>query len=209
MFTFVFLFPVISWNRNAILALIHIYKDVFNDMRNNGIRNAESWKRISEKLKEENFNYSPIQTKNKFSKLKCLYVKSKDSRGPNNSGGIPIRFEYYEEFEDIFGSSHAHGLPGAQSSLAVNSINERSDSRLDESLISEGVLEEDNLESSSEIVEPITNRRRKRKAISEIFNDSVDKLISQRERQHKEKMEKMEQMDKDHKDLLKQLIDKL
>ncbi|CAG9763596.1 unnamed protein product [Ceutorhynchus assimilis] len=48
-------------------------------------------------------DYTLDQCKNKFKYLKAKYVKVKNSMSDRNTGGKKITFDYFDEFEEMFG----------------------------------------------------------------------------------------------------------
>ncbi|KAI4461112.1 phage integrase-related [Holotrichia oblita] len=120
-----------QWDRQAILLLISLYKDHHKDFKNTSIKNEKVWGSIKEKFDAEGFKYSKTQIENKFKYLKARYIKKKDNEGSKRTGASPISFEYFDDFDEIFGknpnvtpTSSASSLRGSSPALSTDSENE-------------------------------------------------------------------------------------
>lgn len=215
------------WNRNSILLLIAVYNEQFEKLRNCGHTNTKIWGHISNKLNEKLKNgikYNANQCKNKFAKLKTTSQKVKDARGPNNTGGKAVKFDYFEELNEIFCDSHSNSLPGAQSSLRPNEMSRYPEKNLRESEGSIHTIKrtniphtqvnqnlenndepEDHVDQPEDHVDDDPNfdvtdvltpvpRKPKRKTISDQLKESVDGLLAMKKLQYEEKKQQIEQI---------------
>lgn len=182
-----------QWSRQAILLLINFYKDhqkLFLDM---SIKNEKVWNLISEKLSEEGFNYTKSQVENKFKYLRARYTKKKDNMGDKQSGKSPVSFEYFEEFDEIFGKRPNITPTAAASSIQGCSFN---------------VISEDN----ENAFEPEKKKTRLEKQISHLhqfFDKQNQKKEKAREKRHNEKQALMERSINVYHDMMEKLIKKL
>ena len=121
-----------AWSRKAIILLIELYKKYQKEFRNTTIKNGKVWDKIKQTMSSNGFQYTTIQIENKFKYLKARYVKVKDNGGTRGTGESPIRFQYFEEFDDIFAcspnikpvseASSLYGCPSTSSSSTNSDI---------------------------------------------------------------------------------------
>lgn len=225
------------WPRNSILSLIAVYNEQFEKLRNCGNTNSKIWANISNTLngKNESFlKFNANQCKYKFSKLKAKYQKVKDARGPNNTGGKAVKFEYFEELNEIFGESHSNFLPGAQSSLEPKQISRQKIAQSEhdtETNIthSEGNPRQENIiahdqngeqnqdmyvDDDPDVTDVLTPvpRKPKRKTVGDQLKESVNELLTMKKLHHEEKQKQIDQIieiEKTHNQILEKLVDKM
>lgn len=187
--------PASHWTQGSSLSLIEAYKIKFESLRANGHTNQKIWTNISNHLKEEfNIQFNGNQCKSKFAKMKINYQKAKDSRGPKNTGGKIVKFEFFDEFENIFRNSHSHALPGAQSSLSPQDVRPpvKKKSSIEKENNLEIVSDDDDVDIS-QILKPVPNKE-KRKTVTVQLAQSLAQLMEQKEKHHQEKPKKIDEM---------------
>ncbi|KAJ3661720.1 hypothetical protein Zmor_006107 [Zophobas morio] len=68
------------------------------------------------------YSYTKAQVENKFKYLKGRYIKRKDNMGSRGTGESPVSFEYFDEFDAIFGDKpNVRPIATASSSRASSS----------------------------------------------------------------------------------------
>lgn len=87
-----------SWTRNEIVQLISLYKELKTKFQSTTIRNDKVWQEISVQIGTHSWE----QCKNKFKYLKSKYVEKKDNMGTKASGAKNMKFEYFEEMDEVF-----------------------------------------------------------------------------------------------------------
>lgn len=177
--------------------LISEYKDIKHKFDGTTYKNESLWKAIAENFTKNGLNNSASQCKIKFNSLKRTYHAVKDNN--NRSGAANKTFQYYEQFEEIFGRSHnVVPLAMAESSVHI-AIPGPSTSSVAE--------ETSNLGSETDLT-PVPRKRSKMTNAESIIN-KIDELEAIREARHKEKQEQkqkcMEQKQKQHEELLETL----
>lgn len=120
-----------KWNRNAILSLIELFKENYNNFKSTSIKNEQVWNEITKKMNERGFKYTKAQIENKFKYLKQRYIKKKDNMGNKSTYESPIVFDYFLEFDEIFGSKPSV-KPLAIASSSKLQVNVHDDSTDDE-----------------------------------------------------------------------------
>lgn len=102
-----------KWSRNAILSLIELFKANYKNFQDTSIKNEQVWMKIAKEMHERSFKYTKAQVENKLKYLKqrCM-KKNMSSKSTDES---PIVFDYFLEFDEIFGSKPSikplHHLP--------------------------------------------------------------------------------------------------
>ena len=92
-----------TWPREAILELIDQYKSHQELFKSTTMKKAKVWTLIQQKLQESGFRYSGSQCESKFKYLKARYIKKKENVGTQGTGQSPLKFDYFHEFDNIFG----------------------------------------------------------------------------------------------------------
>ncbi|CAH0562879.1 unnamed protein product [Brassicogethes aeneus] len=87
-----------TWTREEILNLINLYKEYENKFKSTTVKNDKVWQDISLKISSHTWE----QCKNKFKYLKSKYIENKDNMGAKASGAKAIKFEFFDEMDDIF-----------------------------------------------------------------------------------------------------------
>lgn len=59
-----------KWDRNAILFLIKLFKENYNNFKSTSMKNEHVWIQITKKMNERSFTHTKIQIENKFKYLK-------------------------------------------------------------------------------------------------------------------------------------------
>ncbi|KAF7997899.1 hypothetical protein HCN44_009297 [Aphidius gifuensis] len=156
-----------TWTTDATLSLINCYRQI--DVLK--IRNESIWRKINEAMKTKNYSFTSTQCKDRFYYLKSEYIKKLDNMKNDNKETEEITFDYYDEFNEIFGT-----MPSDIPEYAVSS--RRS------CLLSVGEIEEPQKDDKP------TPKYKKRKLTN------VDKLFKKtnenrerRESRHREKIE--------------------
>lgn len=109
-----------SWTRHEIIKLITLFKEYKSKFQSTTIRNDKVWQEISTKMSTHSWE----QCKNKFKYLKSKYVEKKDNMGTKSSGAHNVKFEYFEEMDEIFGKDPNIKPVGiASSSKGIENLN--------------------------------------------------------------------------------------
>ncbi|VEN51807.1 unnamed protein product [Callosobruchus maculatus] len=90
--------PKSVWSKTDIHALINLYSLHRRDFQNTTIKNDRVWQTIANKLK----THTSEQCKNKFKYLKSKYVEKKDIMSSRRTGEKNVKFEYFNQLDDIF-----------------------------------------------------------------------------------------------------------
>lgn len=92
-----------KWTQTEILALIQAYKSKMTDFDSTKTH-VTVWNSIADALSTFNINFSGLQCKWKFTRLKTDYYKKIDNM--KKTGAPAINFKYFEHFNDIFKKDH-------------------------------------------------------------------------------------------------------
>lgn len=196
--------PIVGkWNRNAILSLIESFKENYKDFKDTSIKNDHVWAKITKEINERSFKYTKVQTENKFKYLKQRYIKKKDNMSNKSTGeSYPITFDYFLEFDEIFGSKPSvKPLAIASSSTlkySTSQINVQGDS-MDE--------DEENKPETKKM--KFSKLSKEIEGWKEFFSVKDVEKENARERRHREKMEVAEKAINSYEKLIGKLIDKL
>lgn len=158
------------WTTDATLSLINCYRQI-DALK---IRNESTWRKISEAMKLKNYLFTSTQCKDRFYYLKCEYCKKIDmmKNNNNNSETENISFEYYDEFNEIFGTT-------------INDTPEYAVSSRRSCQLSFGEI---NDEQTKDDKSSPKCKKRKLTNTEKIFKKSNEKR-ERRERHHREKVE--------------------
>lgn len=145
-------------------------------------------------MNERGFTYTKIQIENKFKYLKQRYIKKKDNMGNKSTGQSPIVFDYFLEFEEIFGSKPSvKPLAIASSSKLQVNIQDSTD---------ENDEPEKKKIKTSKLDQKIDIWK-------EFFTKQDEEKEEARERRHRERMEMAEKTINAYEKLMEKLIDML
>jgi len=182
-----------KWDRSAILSLIELFKRNYDNFKSTSIKNEHVWMEITNKMNERGFKFSKTQIENKFKYLKQRYIKKKDNMGNKSTGESPMIFDYFLEFDEIFGSKPSV-TPLAIASSSKLQANIQDDST------------DENSTDEPEMKKLKTSRiDRKIDSWKEYFTKKDEEKEEVRERRHREKMEIAEKTIK----IMEKVIDKL
>lgn len=184
-----------KWGRNAILLLIELFKDNYKDFKDTSIKNEHVWTKIAQEMNKQGFKFTKIQVENKFKYLKQRYMKKKDNMGNKSTGESPIVFDYFLEFDEIFGSKPSV-KPLAIASSSKLEVNIQSDSTDENEKPEKKNIKTSRLDKELE-------------GWKEYFSKKDEEKENARERRHREKMEVAEKAITSYEKLMEKLIDKL
>nr|XP_022909150.1 uncharacterized protein LOC111420402 [Onthophagus taurus] len=187
--------------------LVDAYKKNEQLFQSSTIRNDTVWKMISEKLKANNLNFGASQCENKFKNLKRRYQKKKDNMKPTASGAAVIKFEFYNEMEELFGKK-----PNIEP-LAIASSSR-------ENIVQNNSLIEKDLDSDSSSSSKKRKREGSEKTKQKKKKTKSDKLIEElnrmennreerRRKRHEEMMNSQLRVLKVFEETMNKLIEKL
>lgn len=180
------------WSAFAIKCLINAYKENETLFKDSSLKREKVWKIISNNMLENGFNYSHTQCENKFKYLKHRYVKKKDNMSSKSSGAEAINFNYFEEFEEIFGKkTNISPEVIASSSRGCSTLNKYS---------SDTSLESIEIEECKPA--KVSKLNKEVKSLSEVIKLQSKDKEEARERRHQESLSTYEKM-------MQKLIDKL
>lgn len=92
-----------KWTNSEILTLIEVYKDKISEFDSAKTHTAV-WNNISSILSQSNINFTGLQCKWKFTRLKTDYFKKIDNM--KKTGAPAYSFKYFNEFNEIFKKDH-------------------------------------------------------------------------------------------------------
>lgn len=150
----------LKWTHEALLCLISLYKDHLKEFLSTTEKNDKVWNRVSLELIGHGFQYTANQCKFKFKYLKCKYMQKKDNMKNTSTGQACIKFQYFNQMDEIFGSK-ANVNP---TSLASN-------------LIKRNVLFEENKTENTLLAEEKTETSNNKKKESRSQKSNIEKLI--------------------------------
>lgn len=140
------------WTRTQVLQLIASYKKFQHLFDSSTIRNEIVWKKIANDMG----HHTGVETKNKFKYLKSRYTKKKDNMSIRSTGASALQFEFYEEFDEMFGND-PNIVP---KSIASSSRNQENRASTDAAIVSAlETADEESTQSSPQT--PTPNRKRK------------------------------------------------
>lgn len=178
-----------KWSRRAILHLIENYKNNFPRMCGTSVKNAIVWRDITEALNSEGFKYTKKQVENKFKYLKQKYIKKRDNMGDKHTGASPVEFDYFNEFDEIFGEK-----PSVEPSAIASSSHQET------------------FENEEEHPRKKLKISKKEKEVSMILQDFRERekcRQEDRERRHKERQEIAERAITSFEKMMNKLIEKM
>lgn len=194
-----------KWMPEEIRSLIEAYGNHIEQFKSDNIKQDDIWQMVAREL---GGGRSYTQCKHKFRFLKKIYNKKMDTK--KNSGGAPIQFDYFHEFNEMFGEDH-----NVTPLVTTSSFDP---SQIDESL--EGF---DNMEHSGESATNGGKKKPKTKKTAQAkLLDVVEAMRTEKEERFAEQMEIRKQSltkqdkliqiiqegNEEHKELMKKLIDK-
>ncbi|XP_053598572.1 uncharacterized protein LOC128668816 [Microplitis demolitor] len=93
------------WPRTATIRLIHLYHDHESDFQSKKKTSKSIWNEIASSINSENHGIvmSWSQCFDKMKYLKIQYSKKKDNMSSKSSGAAAMKFEYFNEMNEIFG----------------------------------------------------------------------------------------------------------
>ncbi|CAG9772108.1 unnamed protein product [Ceutorhynchus assimilis] len=190
-----------NWNRNGTLLLISLYKKYVPDFQNTKIRNYVVWKKISNDLRKENYNYSPKQVENRWKNLRKKYIAKKDNMKSDHSGEGRVDFEFVDEFNEIF-SNKPNVTP-----LAIASTSKSCGKSQPEKCASDEQGDDDskNNEAAKKKIKPVGQ-------IVEQWASQMQEDLNRREEKqqerHREMMERQDRAIDTYKEIMEKLLNK-
>ncbi|KAF5275767.1 hypothetical protein FQR65_LT16541 [Abscondita terminalis] len=121
-----------QWSKQNIRQLISCYARFENDFKSTKIKNEVVWKTIAKEIG----GYTSKQCSDKFKYLKQKYIKKKDNMGTHNTGDAYYKFDYFNEFDDIFGKK-PNVLPVAIATSLQGDTIQQKKTATDEDVLSE------------------------------------------------------------------------
>lgn len=94
------------WSRKAILTLIDLYGKYPHKFQNTLEKNDKVWQLLTAEMRNRGVYVTATQCRDKRKYLKMRYMKKKDNMGAKSSGSACINFEYFDEFDELFGKDH-------------------------------------------------------------------------------------------------------
>lgn len=79
--------------------LISLRKEYDNSFNSTSLRNDQVWDMIVEKMT----GFSRNQIKDRWQYLRKRYLRKKENRSDRDTGGENIKFDYFDEMDDILG----------------------------------------------------------------------------------------------------------
>lgn len=169
----------VTWTKVDLLKLINLYKKYEPSFKSTTIKNEKVWQSIALELE----THTAEQCKNKFKYLKSKYMEKKDNMGSKATGSKALKFDYFDEFHEIFGSA-----PNVEP-LAVAS------SSRGEANIANMKLPIENEENQPLNQSQVNIKKRKRTLLEKQLTSYEEKLAERemnKERRHQESLQKQE-----------------
>lgn len=141
-------------------------------------------------IADEINHHTPQEVQNKFKYLKQRYIKKKDNMGPRSTGSKPFHFDFYEEFDEMFGKD-PNIQPISTASTTTPMTEEQSIIVFGNSpQTSSRDLPSESLESASESLNSTTKRKKKANLVYSLqtFEKNARLREEAKERRHKESM---------------------
>lgn len=179
------------WDRTAINYLITFYKENINNFKSTTMKNEHVWKIITDKMRDSGYNYSKAQVENKFKYLKSRYIKKKDNMSCRGTGESPVVFDYFDEFDDMFGKNHNIEPIALASSIL------------------ESPCEVDNSGSEGETPKKKSRLEKEVSVLASLLNKKEHDKEVAKERRHTERQELSKQAINVYEQMMNKLIDKL
>lgn len=104
------------WTSESISCLLDKFKIHKHHFQETKLKVDAIWEMISNDINATGYLFTATQAKNKFANMKKIYMKIKDKDG--HTGEAPIPFDFFDEFDELFGGNH-NVTPVA---LASNSV---------------------------------------------------------------------------------------
>ncbi|XP_039313144.1 uncharacterized protein LOC105206057 isoform X4 [Solenopsis invicta] len=92
-----------TWTHKSTLLLIDLYSKYETQFTSTMIKAEAVWKKIATEMKNAGYEFSSSQCKDKMKYMKRCYFKKMDNMGPKSTGSAPIKCEYFEELDNLFG----------------------------------------------------------------------------------------------------------
>lgn len=184
------------WEHKAILMLIEQYKRSLSMFTSTSVRNDVAWKAVSEKLYENGFTFNSTQCEYKFKNLKRQYQKKIDSM--RNTGAAAVKFDYFSQFDEIFGTK-----PNITPIAVASSRREQQTETAD----SEDALEEKS--NVNESKDNIQNKISKRKTKADRFLGHMEHLEKEKEEAKRKRHEELVALQREAINVFAQKMDKL
>lgn len=192
------------WEHKAILMLISEYKAALSLFSSSSVRNDVAWKSISSKLCENGYKSTTTQCENKFKNLKRQYQKKIDSM--RNTGAAAVKFDYFSEFDDIFGKKPSTKPVAIASSRRETVIrHENTEDVLEETTIAKENTSE--LDDGKENISSNTVNKRKTKA--DKFLEHIKEIEDQKEETKRKRHEELIALQRQAIDVFAKKMDKL
>jgi len=92
-----------AWTHKSTLLLIDLYKKYKIQFTSAMIKTEAVWKKIAVEMKSAGYEFSSGQCKDKMKYMKRCYLKKIDNMGLKSTGSAPIKCEYFDELDNLFG----------------------------------------------------------------------------------------------------------
>jgi len=92
-----------TWTHKSTLLLIDLYKKYETQFTSAMIKTEAVWKKIAAEMKSAGYEFSSGQCKDKMKYMKRCYLKKIDNMGPKSTGSAPVKCEYFDELDNLFG----------------------------------------------------------------------------------------------------------
>ncbi|XP_077277667.1 uncharacterized protein LOC143905887 isoform X1 [Temnothorax americanus] len=202
-----------NWAPNVITALMAEYKDHATSFQINTKGHTEIWKKISSNLHMNGYLYTHKQCENKFKNLKKRYHAKIDNMKCKQTGAPPLRFDYFDIFDEIFGQK-PNVEPVALASTTRGSASLNILNAVDDDVIFKDDYDENEV-STNDIKErkrraeatPMRNKGKKTKFENAV--DEMKKAIEHKSTQQDLRQERLLAVHKEQTDRLINSIDNL
>ncbi|CAH1110944.1 unnamed protein product [Psylliodes chrysocephalus] len=169
-----------KWSREEILKLINIYKIYESSFKNTSIKNEKVWQRVSKELGTR----SSEQCKNKFKYLKGKYVEKKENMSSKASGSKVVKFDFFNEFEELF-AHHPNIQPQAVASSSRGEDNVKN------------IMGSDTNVLNNETKSDTENKKKRKRSMLEkqldTYEDKLNERERNKERRHQDIMRKQDE----------------
>lgn len=91
------------WTHKSTLLFIDLYNKYETQFTSTMIKAEAVWKKIAAEMKTAGYEFSSGQCKDKMKYMKRCYLKKIDHMRSKSTGSAPIKCEYFDELDNLFG----------------------------------------------------------------------------------------------------------
>ncbi|KYQ58875.1 hypothetical protein ALC60_02116 [Trachymyrmex zeteki] len=185
------------WTHKSTLLFIDLYNKYETQFTSTMIKAEAVWKKIAAEMKTAGYEFSSGQCKDKMKYMKRCYLKKIDHMRSKSTGSAPIKCEYFDELDNLFGKKPNIKPVSVCSTSKVKCQNETIE------------IEEDveNIDVKEE--KTLGKKTRKRKSTSDDLLAKLNSREEAKERRHLEKQAIQRESITVFKNVMNELLKKL